>query len=693
MYQRNNYFKLFCALATGLLISAPSFVDGQHLYVSQSGNDIGNDCSIPGMPCATVQHAVDKAEIGDTIKIAPGTYTESIYINKNLSIIGAGSGATIIQAHAVVDSAKKRVFTLDKYYTDSLVISMEGLTIRHGNASGKFPDKRKGGGMFNKGDLRLTDVIFKDNYAEKYGGGLCDIGSSKLNNVQFINNEAEISGGGMFGDYWDKLIMNSQFIGNRTEGKGGGLYLYNIDKASLNSISFIDNYAIYGGGAYIAKSNIYSTNLLYKNNWAEFHGGGAYYALSSVESKGSEFINNIAYFKDGGGLLLGGSNAELTNITIRNNTAPSGVAGGLYYTENIKGDLRIIDSKIVDNESQFYGGGIFINFSDIVKLKNILLDGNRSGYGGGGVFLGNVDSIYISNSEIIHNIAGSGAGIGVRACSFHFSIVNSLIRENVGAKGGGMYFEDIRRNFYIDNCTIVDNKAEIAGGAIYNRIDNYRWKVYIRNSILWNNKAGGKGNNIFTEYEKGTYEISHSNCLTSSDDIQVPAEVLSLKDGILSVEPQFISDTDFQLSDASPLINRGNPDTYISIFPDDADGNPIDIAGNPRIIADTIDIGAYENQNAGKQTTASQEIIAEEKINLYPNPATDHTTIEMPQWTLNSSVKIDIYNSKGEKVRSYSFLNKHNMHRVRTVQLNTGMYYLTLCNKSKKVNGKFMVVE
>jgi hypothetical protein len=80
----NILFFNFCITALSI---------AQTRYVSPAGNDIANNCLLPGNPCASITNAVTQAIAGDTIKLSSGAYAFSTtqMINKSVVVIAADS--------------------------------------------------------------------------------------------------------------------------------------------------------------------------------------------------------------------------------------------------------------------------------------------------------------------------------------------------------------------------------------------------------------------------------------------------------------------------------------------------------------------------------------------------------------------------------------------------------------------------
>ena len=111
----------------------------------------------------------------------------------------------------------------------------------------------------------------------------------------------------------------------------------------------------------------------------------------------------------------------------------------------------------------------------------------------------------------------------------------------------------------------------------------------------------------------------------------------------------------YSLSAASPCINGGTPDT------EDLGLLPYDLAGNWRIWDDRIDMGCYE-YGSEPWVDSDDPVVPElpaPKLAAYPNPFIAFTNLKviLPSNQRNdkarvTSASIDIYNIKGQKVRS-----------------------------------------
>src|SRR5213592_1713751 len=90
----------------------------------------------------TLQAAVDAASDGDTITIAPGTFTGGVAVDVSVDIRGAGAGATTIRGGGPVVTIGVEQAAVEP------TVSISGVTIT-GGVNTSFPDHAvtQGGGV------------------------------------------------------------------------------------------------------------------------------------------------------------------------------------------------------------------------------------------------------------------------------------------------------------------------------------------------------------------------------------------------------------------------------------------------------------------------------------------------------------------------------------------------------------------
>src|SRR6202035_5671864 len=106
MFHGQRSKRTIAGAATAVLIGAAlsGFLGGtasatvNTLHVATTGTDTGN-CLVH--PCKTIQYAVNQAIPGDTVKVAAGTYHETVAINKAIQLVGAGAKSTKINGQGL----------------------------------------------------------------------------------------------------------------------------------------------------------------------------------------------------------------------------------------------------------------------------------------------------------------------------------------------------------------------------------------------------------------------------------------------------------------------------------------------------------------------------------------------------------------------------------------------------------------
>jgi hypothetical protein len=108
------------------------------LYVSKtSAGDVGT-CSTPATACQTVDYALTQAVAGDTIKVAAGTYNQTVAITIPVRLEGAGASHTTLDGSGIDSSGT--TYGVVYVGTTGGAVSVSGFTITN-----PFPDSYTGG--------------------------------------------------------------------------------------------------------------------------------------------------------------------------------------------------------------------------------------------------------------------------------------------------------------------------------------------------------------------------------------------------------------------------------------------------------------------------------------------------------------------------------------------------------------------
>ena len=388
------------SLMIPILITGISIFGFTTLFVQASTARVASTHTVCTSGCdfSSIQAAIDAATTGDTINLAAETFTEPFTIDKSLTIEGAGSENTFLQAAVAPGVASSRVITV----TGNVTATINGVTIRYGVAS----TGRGGGGVLNAGTLTIENSTIYSNTAD-FGGGITNQKILTLTHCIVDNNEAISWGGGIFVDnssynppdatvitIQDSTISNNfTHVSSMSDSGGGGLYSYN-STANISSTTIISNSVNGsgdgGGGVHINYRSIATiNNSLIAGNTADI-GGGIKNEFESQLSVHSTTVRDNFAERGGGIYNEQDSTIDLLNCTISGNQA--NVSGGGLY--NYDGSTANIGSTLFSNNTtgvDGYGGGIYNRLYSAVNIWNSTLSGNSAGRKGGGI-----DNYYFS---------------------------------------------------------------------------------------------------------------------------------------------------------------------------------------------------------------------------------------------------------------------------------------------------------
>ncbi|NOX29685.1 MAG: hypothetical protein GXP35_06515, partial [Actinobacteria bacterium] len=271
----------------------------------------------------------------------------------------------------------------------------------------------------------------------------------------------DVPGGGNLVLY-DVVLVGGQASSDGGAVRGSGVSLINSEIRRSATLGGRGG-AIFATGDIAIVASVLRENSALTNGAATEGTGGAIHALGDIWISDSAFVENLAAY-DGGAIHIG-NGAEAT----------------------------VLDSKLMQNRTDFGRGGAFFGGSDVtVRLSGAVFEANvaaASSAGGGAVFVDG--TLEVEDTSFVANQARS-----IELAAF-------LAR---GGGGGAIYSEG---RLTVDNSLFAANTAGQvgAGGAI-----NHKGQSTVTRSVVTSNSAGGAGGGL---YLVGNRELGEAITLVS----------------------------------------------------------------------------------------------------------------------------------------------------------------------------------
>ncbi|MEY4157773.1 MAG: hypothetical protein RL743_268, partial [Actinomycetota bacterium] len=329
-------------VAVLVYVPVPARAAGTIYANSATGNDSTGDGSLAN-PYLTFHKAYTSAAAGDTINLA-GTFTwtdagetgdaagSGYTLGKNLTIVGQTTATTIVQAAATRGAADRMVF----YVGANVTVGFRDLTIRYGKVTGEG----QGAGITLAGAY--------------CGFGRCPTitGTATLDRVAVTMNDAAA-------------------IGTNTMYRAGGIYMQEASTITIANSSITSNTCscygysaggIAGGeqsqsitmeGSLVANNTATSTaGSTWPYSYLSVAGGLAVQRSGILVARNSTFYGNATDHYAGGLNINYPSQANLTNVTVVNNSAARGAGGILWTTSwNSAGNFLYLKNSMVANNT------------------------------------------------------------------------------------------------------------------------------------------------------------------------------------------------------------------------------------------------------------------------------------------------------------------------------------------------------
>lgn len=300
----------------------------------------------------TIQAAIDAAEEGSSVVVAPGEYRiqEPLTFRGKSITVRSEAGAPSTTIRMLGKSTRASVIAFEAGAEDDGVL--EGFTITGG--TGTSLTSVFGGGILCLEGTHptLRDLVIVENQAT-YGGALYCIGSSPTLIRCVLARNSVTCGGGAFCDGASPRFISCTIAGNKGSYASSGVHSKNGSAPYLEGCRILGNTTYYGGGVDSFQSSPTLVNCILAGNHAGQ--GGAVYA-------------------DSGSILL----VHCTIVGNRADSGSGGIQGGdircCILLDNIPGSMNYGHSNcMVDENPAFVDPGEF----DFDRTREVEIAGEK----------------------------------------------------------------------------------------------------------------------------------------------------------------------------------------------------------------------------------------------------------------------------------------------------------------------------
>ncbi len=493
------------------------------------------------------------------------------------------SGVTVAKAETVVDDEQSFInaiysteteiivandITLTREYPitrDLTIKSTAGATLDWGGAAYKTMFTVENNSHFTLEDITLDGNGMYVILVKVYGATLTINDGSVLKNV--------------LGSSAGKAVL----IGDASDPGMGGTF--NMNGGLITGVS-IDSPVL----SYYGTINMSGSSLISENN---AHAIGM--IGSTLNMTGNATISDNTTPRVGAGVLAGDNSVINMGLhegdapRISGNTSTTRYGGGLYLDES---ELNMsFDASISGNTAETMGGGVALNRSTLIMNGNAKVSGNTTSRGVGGGIIANESTVNLSdNAAVLGNSVmaddGRGGGIYLQNGPSLLTISNNVnVYDNKSTFGAGIFLH-VETELQMNGGTINTNIANLDGGGVYSRgkstisggpADGNRTvsgngggiylasegSVVISGSAVTNNSApNGYGGGIYTEL--GDYSNLSADIGTrfygnrASVAYKPPENALELYPNIgfasVSIEDHPVNNYDINFTDTEVLM-------------------------------------------------------------------------------------------------------------------------------------------